>query len=654
MKKLICCFLLLTVLTGFAWADALEDKYGLKGISKEEVANLWGVMGLEGAPPEVLDAAAVQKLISKIQWDNADEARGIGSSKAIRGGTLRYPITGYPATIRTVGKNSGNVTNSLLESLAYETPMGLHPTTLKYTPGLANRWFVAPDKMTFFFKFDPRAKFSDGEAVEAYDYVATWDLYTDEGLDDPFQNDYWNKYERPVALTRDIVMVKSKQLNWRTFLSAGTFVVLPQHVIGEMTGKEYLEKFQFSMMPGSGPYEYLDSKTNISLTMKRRSDWWGDKLPLNQGLYNFDNLIFECITDENLLKEKLKKGDLDFMQVNIAREWHQELTADKMEKIAKGWIQKRKIFTHKAAGTSGMAYNMRQWPFDDINVRKAVAHLYNRELMMDKLFFNEYVYLDSFYANSPYENEDNPIIRYDPDEAIDLLEEAGWAQTSINDEGYMVRDGKVFEITLPYVSKSGERIYTIFQEDLKEVGIKLKLKQITWATMIKDLGDRNFSLLPMAYTGLIFPNPESSMHSKFADQKNNNNIWGFKNKRVDEICDKYSSMFDLEERIAAVKEIDGIACREHLWCFGWYGPHTRILYWNKFGAPDYLFSRFERSTNSIIVYWWLDAEKEKKMEEAIDAGAALTEDSKTFHKGLDVKYWDKYIKKHGAEELGDL
>ncbi|MDP7420991.1 MAG: hypothetical protein QGH40_03895, partial [bacterium] len=89
MKKLICCFLLLTVLTGFAWADALEDKYGLKGISKEEVANLWGVMGLEGAPPEVLDAAAVQKLISKIQWDNADEARGIGSSKAIRGGTLR-------------------------------------------------------------------------------------------------------------------------------------------------------------------------------------------------------------------------------------------------------------------------------------------------------------------------------------------------------------------------------------------------------------------------------------------------------------------------------------------------------------------------------------------------------------------------------------
>ena len=35
--------------------------------------------------------------------------------------------------------------------------------------------------------------------------------------------------------------------------------------------------------------------------------------------------------------------------------------------------------------------------------------------------------------------------------------------------------------------------------------------------------------------GLLFPNPETSFHSMLADQKNNNNITGFKNARVDEL-----------------------------------------------------------------------------------------------------------------------
>lgn len=655
MRKVLCVALVVLFSAGICYADDLDERYGARNIPTEEVARLWKVFEMVGDPPTILTAGGVENLLEQIKWENNDKAKGIGSPNAIKGGTLRYPITSYPATLRTVGKNSNSTFNTLLEGLTYESLMATHPISLKYVPALANRWFIAFDKMTFFFKMDPRARFSDGHPVTAYDYVASYDLYTDEGIQDPFQNDYWKKYERPIALTRDVVMVKSKQLNWRSFLScAASLPVLPQHIIGKMTGKEYLEEYQFKLMVGSGPYVYMDSKTNINVTMKRRDDWWGDQVALNRGTSNFGTLIFECITDENLMKEKLKKGDLDFMQVGIAREWHQDFTPERMDKIARGWIQKRKIYTHKAAGTSGLAYNMRKPPFDDIRVRKAIAHLYNRELMMEKLFFNEYIYTDSFYANSPYESDDHPEIRYDPDEAIDLLEDADWSQADINDDGYLVKDGKIFEITLPYVGKSSERIYTIFQEDLKEVGIKLSLKSITWATLIKDLGERSFSLIPMGYTGLIFPNPESSMHSKFADLKDNNNIWGFKNARVDEICEKYPLMFDLEDRIEAVKEIDSIATKEYLWCFGWYAPHTRILYWNKFGAPGFLLSRFERDTVSIISYWWFDAEKEQKLKTAVAREEPFPQDGTTYYKGIDIKYWDEYIKEHGESELGEF
>ena len=91
---------------------------------------------------------------------------------------------------------------------------------------------------------------------------------------------------------------------------------------------------------------------------------------------------------------------IDWMQVNVAREWHQEFVPAKMSAIANGWMQRRKVYTHRPVGVSGIAFNIRKPPFDDIRVRKAFSHLYNREKMMDKLFFNEYEFLDSHYPNS--------------------------------------------------------------------------------------------------------------------------------------------------------------------------------------------------------------------------------------------------------------
>ena len=38
------------------------------------------------------------------------------------------------------------------------------------------------------------------------------------------------------------------------------------------------------------------------------------------------------------------------------------------------------------SGTGGFAFNMREWPFDDIRVREAFRYLFNRERMIEELF----------------------------------------------------------------------------------------------------------------------------------------------------------------------------------------------------------------------------------------------------------------------------
>ena len=63
-----------------------------------------------------------------------------------------------------------------MTSLAYESLLGVHPTTLEYIPALATHWQISPDKLTYRFRINPNARFSDGTPVTADDVVATWDF----------------------------------------------------------------------------------------------------------------------------------------------------------------------------------------------------------------------------------------------------------------------------------------------------------------------------------------------------------------------------------------------------------------------------------------------------------------------------------------------
>ena len=48
------------------------------------------------------------------------------------------------------------------------------------------------------------------------------------------------------------------------------------------------------------------------------------------------------------------------------------------------------------------------------------------------------------------------------------------------------------------------------------------------------------------------------MQSSLADKNNNNNICGFKSKRVDELLKEYDVAFDIKERVKIIREIDSM------------------------------------------------------------------------------------------------
>ena len=572
-------------------------------------------------------------------WETNTDFDFIGDPRAVKGGLLREGMPNFPGTLRIAGPESNTVLNSKLDGMVYERLLSMHPTTLEYIPSLATHWQISPDKMTYRFRINPNARWADGEPVTAQDVVATWIFNMDEGLQDPLSRMTWGKFEEPVAESQYIVRVRSNQMNWRNFLYfSQSMAIFPAHILKNVDGATYISDYNFKLMMGSGPYlvQEQDINKGNSITIRKRTDYWAENHRLNVGLNNFEQIQEIVVRDRNLEFEMFKKGDLDYYYVNDPQMWVEELD---FENIQRGIIQKRKIFNHNPNGIQGLAFNMRNVPFDDVRVRKALFYLFNRELMVEKLAYNQYELQHSYYAGSVYANPNNPKILYDPELALQILAEAGWDNR--DERGRLVKRGKPLEIELLYRTKMLEKYFTVYQEDLRKVGINLNLRLVTSETLFKLVMQRQFDLVSMAWTGLLFPNPESSYHSSLADVNNNNNITGVKSDRIDEITETYDGMFEQDERVAAIREIDGIVAGLYPYILRWKVPFQRIVYWNRYGQPDGYLSRVGdyRDLSSL---WWIDPEKSQQLDEARRDGSIQLEVGET-----ENRYWLEFDK---AEE----
>lgn len=587
----------------------------------------------EGADPAV-PAEQGGKGFTGEGWETNTSYELIGDPRAVKGGVFMVASSDFPTTLRYYGPNI-SIWNFWLHSITYETLVGLHPTTLEYMPRIATHWQISADKKTYRFRLDPNARWSDGGPVVADDVVASWKLVTDKGLQDPGNALIFSQFEQPVAESKYIVTVKSKAGSWRDFMNFATgMFIYPAHALEGVDGAAYIKDFNYKMLPGSGPYMIAEadiSKGN-GLKIRRRPDYWAANARRNAGVNNFDVIDEVTVRDRNLEFEKFKRGDLDLYAVNRASMWVNELEYDN---IQRGLNQKRKVFNHNPNGIQGFAFNTRREPFNDVRVRKALAHLFNREQMIKELIFNEYTPMHSIFPDSPYENPNNEKITFDPQKAVQLLAEAGFKDR--DSSGRLTRSGKPLNAELIYASEATERYATIFQEDLRKVGITLSLRRVTFETFLKLMDERTFDIASGAYTGSVFPDPEPNWLSRLADEKNNNNITGFKSQRGDELIAAYIKEFDLNKRIQILQEFDKLFTDEHHWILEWTAPYQRFVYWNKFGQPQGLISDsggnapFIGDQHDPRTMWWIDPEKAEKLEQAkrdpsINLGKGETDD----------------------------
>ena len=574
-------------------------------------------------------------------WMDGLEHAVQGDPRAVKGGELNWWITNVPATLRVEGPGSNQAINSIIMNLLYEPLLRLNENTLEYSPCLATHWKISQDGLEYAFRINPKARWADGAPVMARDVVATWDF-----LNQTFASGT-NPYFRPVEVSPYLVTVKCKQENWRNLLYFGvTMYIFPANELENVDMKKYVAEYDDKFLKGSGPYSFAaDSfQQEGKLEFHRREEYWGWDEPQNTGLYNFDRIRFVVREDWDEALEMVKTGALDIMYVPSAEMWHTKLDFDETER---GIMLKRKIFTQAPRGISGIAINMREAPLDDVRVRIALQHLLNRGEMLKTLFFDEYLRYDSYYAGGIYENSDNPVRRFDPATAVSLLEEAGWLQENRNSDGILTRDGTPLSLELLTRSDSSRTFLQMLAEDCIEVGVELRLVELPPNELWTRAMERKFQLTEQAWTGLVFPNPETSYHSRIADTPWTNNISGIENEQIDRLCAEYNTTVAQHERIDIIRQIDRILTTDEVpFILNWYGPCARLTYRNRFGHPESYLPR--HATYRVIpMRWWVDPDKDEALNEALE-----NPDIKLDPGPTEIHYWEEFTAAEDAlEEL---
>jgi peptide/nickel transport system substrate-binding protein len=468
----------------------------------------------------------------------------------------------------------GYVIESLM-ARGYDEPFTLY--------GLLAQSVETDDARTFVtFTLNPAAHFSDGVAVTADDVVFSLELLRDHGR--PNHRTYYAKVEKieilgPRTVRFDFPNADDRELP----LILGLMPVLPRHAIDPA-------KFENSTLAkpvGSGPYVVADIDTGKSVTFKRDPNYWGRDLPINRGLWNFDELRFDFYRDENAYFEAFKAGLYDVRSENDPARWE---TGYDFPAVRDGRVIKESFSNGLPKFSSDYVFNTRRSIFADIRVRQAITLLFDFQWINRDFFFNLYRRSASFFDDSelsafhrPADERERALLAPFPDavradvldgtwsppagdgsgrdrnmlrQALTLLAAAGYEL-----KGTLLRNratGRPLSFEIMVTNRDDERLALAFAASLGRAGIAVQVRLVDAVQYQQRLATFDFDMIEYRWEQSLSPGNEQSFYwgSAAADQQGSRNYMGVKSPAVDAMIAALLRARERADFVAAVRALD--------------------------------------------------------------------------------------------------
>ncbi|GAA1009931.1 ABC transporter substrate-binding protein [Acrocarpospora pleiomorpha] len=333
-------------------------------------------------------------------------------------------------------------------------------------PSLAESW-TRRDPTTYVYTLRAGVTFSDGSPMTADDVVASLNLHAKKGSTTAFAYAYANvasvEATGPAEIT---IRLKSPDASFAWTPSPGTLLVTSRKFI-EATGEKI--GTPEGKLLGTGPYKVAEFAPDSHVTLERNDGWWGGRAPYGQ-------IKIDFIPEEST-RLLAMRGDSVDVALNVPAE-----QIDQWKSLS--GVQ---LMTAGDRSLVTLAFNTAKKPWNDVHVRRAVAHAVDREGIVRSVLRGH----GKVATTIP-----------DPAQWGGVLDQAGVTSlyASIPQVGFDLAMAKAelaqsatpqgFGDTLTYPSSGPQlgRAALTLAENLSQIGITLEVKEVPLEQWIADLG----------------------------------------------------------------------------------------------------------------------------------------------------------------------
>jgi microcin C transport system substrate-binding protein len=585
------------------------------------------VVGCSSAPdPEQVDETARENSLEEyasvpmsenLVWLTNNEDPVFSSPDAKTGGTYYTSMFGFPLTLRRYGPDA----NGHFGNFIHAFNMGLtniHPNTNRPIPELASHWAFAEDGKTVYFKLDPDAIWSDGVPVTADDYIFTRDFMRSEFIIDPYYNNYFTSEIIDVNKhSSDVISVSFSTARPRDELLYYTNIKpVARHF--HNLDKSWVQDNNWKVEPNTGAYYISKVNKGKSVEFSRNKQWWARDKRYFRNRYNVDKMHISVIREVQTSFNHFLKGEIDAFWMPWPDYWHDKATGEPYDK---GFIHKLHFYNQMPQSIQGLLLNLDFALFEDINVRKGLAHAINVKKVIDVLIRGDYDREHTVYSGYPgFTNSDIRARNYDLEQAEHYFNLAGWSERGA--DGIRIKDQQRMSINIPYAQTNLTERFVLFVEEAKKAGVEIVLQQMDRSAMFKNYLEKKHQMAFLAMTTGFRPNYWEFFHSDNAHKANTNNFNNVDDPELDAMIDSYRVATDDETRQSLSREIQQRIHELAIYIPLWRAPFTRYSYWRWMQLPEHYGTRtsdylFPPTGGGLF---WVDEEIKKETQEAMKSG----------------------------------
>lgn len=333
---------------------------------------------------------------------------------------------------------------------------------------LASSYTVSDDLKTVDFKLRQDVTFHNGSKMTAKDVKYSFDRLCGKTSDQT--QALSSTMAKSIA---DVSTVGDYEVKFTLSAPDASFVskLVTIGIIPEGSGPSQAQK-----PIGAGPYEFVSYTPGSNLILKKNPNYY------IKGQPTIETAEFKIYTDSNAAQLALQNGEINLMDVTLEQSKQLNTSKFNVVKSAQNMVQL-------------MALNNSFTPFKDVRVRQAINYAIDKDAIIKTLspgspkLGTNFCPIMSYYYNKSTDS----MYQYSQAKARQLLKDAGQQNLS-------------FTVRVPTEYKFHVDTAQIIQQQLKAVGVDMKIETIDWNSWLDQVYNKaQYEATIIGFTGKLDP-----------------------------------------------------------------------------------------------------------------------------------------------------